>query len=113
MSRTITLDNDGNDITCMKVFDALSHPCNACDNKDCPNRETYDDKPQNQYAFIEYIVEAAHTAGWQEAKGLIEIENENELASFLLNIYYKWDGGEKTMSFTQFSTNEILKRYGK
>ena len=43
MSRTITLDCDGNDITCMKVFDALKYPCSACDNKDCPDRETYED----------------------------------------------------------------------
>ena len=41
MDRTITLDCDGNDITCMKVFDALAYPCSACDIKDCPDRETY------------------------------------------------------------------------
>jgi hypothetical protein len=43
MSRTITLDSNGNDITCMKVFGALAYPCNDCDIEDCPNRETYDD----------------------------------------------------------------------
>lgn len=43
MSRTITFDCDGNDITCMKVFDALAYPCNACDNKDCPDREVCED----------------------------------------------------------------------
>lgn len=43
MDRTITLDCDGNDITCMKVFDALAYPCSACDIEDCPDRETYDD----------------------------------------------------------------------
>lgn len=43
MDRTITLDCDGNDITCMKVFDALAYPCSACNIKDCPDRETYDD----------------------------------------------------------------------
>lgn len=67
----------------------------------------------NQYAFIQYIVEAAHTAGWQEARGLIEIENDDELTSFLLDIYYKWENGEQYRSFTEFSTNEILKRYSK
>ena len=43
MSRIISFDSDGNDITCMKEFDALADPCNACDNKDCPDRETYGD----------------------------------------------------------------------
>lgn len=43
MSRTITLDFDGNDITCMKIFDALAYPCSACDNEDYPDRETYEE----------------------------------------------------------------------
>lgn len=43
MSRIISLDSDGNDITCMKVFDALTCPCSACDIEDCPDRETYED----------------------------------------------------------------------
>ena len=47
MSRTITLDCDGNDITCMKVFDALAYPCDACDIEDCPDRETYEDLKQD------------------------------------------------------------------
>ena len=42
MSRTVSFDCDGNDITCMKVFDALKYPCSACDIEDCPDRETYD-----------------------------------------------------------------------
>ena len=44
MDRIITLDSDGNDITCMKVFDALVDPCGVCDIKDCPNRGTVDTK---------------------------------------------------------------------
>ena len=47
MDRTITLDCNGNDITCMKVFDALKYPCSACDIKDCPDRETYQDEKFN------------------------------------------------------------------
>lgn len=43
MDRIITFDCDGNDITCMKTFDALEYPCSACDNEDCEYRETYDD----------------------------------------------------------------------
>ena len=43
MSRIISFDSEGNDITCMKEFDALEYPCNACDNENCPDRETYDD----------------------------------------------------------------------
>ena len=49
MDRTITLDCYGNDITCMKVFDALKHPCSVCDNKDCSNRETYEDLKEDFY----------------------------------------------------------------
>ena len=43
MSRIISFDPEGNDITCMKEFDALAYPCSACDNDDCPDRETYED----------------------------------------------------------------------
>ena len=43
MDRVISFDSDGNDITCMKVYDALAYPCDACDIKDCPDRETYEE----------------------------------------------------------------------
>ena len=46
MSRIISFDSEGNDITCMKEFDALEYPCNACDNENCPDRETYWDKEE-------------------------------------------------------------------
>lgn len=62
---------------------------------------------------IHYIVEAAHTAGWQEATGLIEIENDEELTKFLLNIYNKWVYGGENKSFTEFSTYEIFNRFKK
>lgn len=39
MDRTIRFDSKGNDITCMKVFDALENPCDACNIEDCPDRE--------------------------------------------------------------------------
>lgn len=55
MDRTISFDCDGNDITCMKVFDALEYPCSACNNKDCPDRETYKDiKKDYQEVLCEY-----------------------------------------------------------
>lgn len=41
MSRSIQLDSDGNDITCMKEFDALQYPCRECDMEDCEEREKY------------------------------------------------------------------------
>lgn len=41
MSRLIQLDSDGNDITCMKNFDALKYPCGECDREDCDEREEY------------------------------------------------------------------------
>lgn len=41
MSRSIQLDSDGNDITCMKEFDALKYPCRECDKEDCNEREEY------------------------------------------------------------------------
>ena len=46
MSRIVSFDSEGNDITCMKEFDALAYPCNACDNEDCQDRETYWDKEE-------------------------------------------------------------------
>ena len=39
MSRSIQLDSDGNDITCMKEFDALKYPCDSCERTDCEERE--------------------------------------------------------------------------
>lgn len=42
MSRTIQLDSYGNDITCMKNFDALKYPCDECDRVDCKERENYE-----------------------------------------------------------------------
>lgn len=42
MSRTITYDSQGNDITCMKEFDALKYPCKECDRTDCEEREDYE-----------------------------------------------------------------------
>ena len=41
MSIKITYDSQGNDITCMKEFDALKYPCKECDRTDCDNREEY------------------------------------------------------------------------
>ena len=41
MSRMITYDSQGNDITCMKEFDALKYPCKECNRTDCDNREEY------------------------------------------------------------------------
>lgn len=43
MDRVISFDLDGNDITCMKVFDALEYPCSACNIEECPDREIYND----------------------------------------------------------------------
>lgn len=39
MSRLIQLDSNGNDITCMKEFNALKYPYESCDRKDCEERE--------------------------------------------------------------------------
>lgn len=44
MSRTITYDSQGRDITCMKEFDALKYPCLECDIEDCVERENYEDR---------------------------------------------------------------------
>lgn len=41
MSKTITYDSQGNDITCMKEFDALKYPCKECNIYDCEEREDY------------------------------------------------------------------------
>lgn len=42
MNRSIQLDSDGNDITCMKEFDALKYPCDSCAIADCEEREDYE-----------------------------------------------------------------------
>lgn len=39
MSRTIQLDINGNDITCVKEFDALKYPCEECSRQDCEERK--------------------------------------------------------------------------
>lgn len=43
MGRTITYDSQGNDITCMKEFDALKYPCKECDRTDCEEKEDYEE----------------------------------------------------------------------
>lgn len=43
MSRSIQLDSNGNDITCMKEFDVLRYPCDGCTREDCEEREEYHD----------------------------------------------------------------------
>lgn len=43
MGRLTQLDSDGNDITCMKEFDALRYPCKECDREDCDEREKYEE----------------------------------------------------------------------
>lgn len=35
---------DGEDIMCMKEFDALKYPCDECNRKDCEEREEYHKK---------------------------------------------------------------------
>lgn len=42
MSRTITYDSQGKDITCIREFDALKYPCQECDRTDCEEREDYE-----------------------------------------------------------------------
>ena len=50
MSRTITYDSQGNDITCMKEFDALKYPCRECDRTDCEERKSMrKPKVENKY----------------------------------------------------------------
>ena len=44
MSRLIQLDLNGNDITCMKEFDALKYPCDLCDRTDCEEREKHNNE---------------------------------------------------------------------
>ena len=43
MSRTITYDLNGKDITCMKEFNALKYPCKECDKEDCEERKDYEE----------------------------------------------------------------------
>ena len=42
MSRTITYDSQGRDVTCMKEYDALRYHCQECDREDCEEREDYE-----------------------------------------------------------------------
>lgn len=48
MSGSIQLDSDGNDITCMKEFDALKYPCREFDRENCDVREEYKKKMYSQ-----------------------------------------------------------------
>lgn len=48
MSRSIQLNSNGNDITCMKEFDALKYPCRECNREDCKEREEYNKKTYSQ-----------------------------------------------------------------
>lgn len=41
MSKTITYNSQGKDITCMKEFYALKYTCQECNREDCEIREDY------------------------------------------------------------------------
>ena len=42
MSKTITYDSQGRDITCMKEYSTLKYPCQECDREDCEERKDYE-----------------------------------------------------------------------
>ena len=44
MSRTITLDSQGNDITCAKEFDILKYPCDVCNRENCEEKRKYESR---------------------------------------------------------------------
>lgn len=58
MSRTITYDSQGNDITCMKEFDALKYPCKECNREcnrnDCEEKDKGEENNMNRVLTIEY-----------------------------------------------------------
>ena len=66
---------------------------------------------QNELTKIQAIVSAAHTAGWMECRDEIHIENDDELADFLIALYDEWDQGDKTQSWEEFSHDRIEKEY--
>lgn len=78
MSRSIQLDSDGNDITCMKNFDALKYPCRECDREDCDEREEYKKK---MYSQMNQSNEIVATGSWLIYSNLnyINGRNANEL----------------------------------
>ena len=77
MGRTVMLNCRGDDITCMKVFDALEHPCSECDVEDCTERETCgNDVRTNIYKEFEHKC---------NQKGLWEIfETQSQATYFLM-----------------------------
>lgn len=62
MNKTITFDSEGNDITCMKEFDALEYPCDCCIVNDCPDRETYGGAKEN---INDYKKDEVESDRWQ------------------------------------------------
>jgi hypothetical protein len=44
MSKTLTYDMNGKDITCMKQYDILLYPCDECEREDCEERDKYDSR---------------------------------------------------------------------
>ena len=78
MSRSIQLDSNGNDITCMKEFDVLKYPCKECDRQDCEEREIYEKKTYSQMNQSNEIVA---TGSWliYSSLGYINGRNANEL----------------------------------
>lgn len=46
MSKTFTYDSAGKNITCMREYDALLHPCDECDVENCEKMEEMRDEQQ-------------------------------------------------------------------
>jgi hypothetical protein len=62
---------------------------------------------------LEYIVAAAHTAGWLEAEGKICVENDDELARFLFDSYSNWkEDDNRSQDFEELIVDKLFKKYG-
>lgn len=59
---------------------------------------------------LQRLIEAAHTAGWMEAKGTIQIDNEDELTEFLLSLHNEWENNVDK-DFREFYAYKLLNHY--
>ena len=108
--------NDENYIK--KKHYVLKLECNGCGG--CPmSREAAGIKyspyaeisGMNIEVVLKEIIPVAHTAGFMEAKGQLDIESDIELINFIVNHFVKWHGTDRNIGFEEYICEKLIAKW--
>ena len=57
------------------------------------------------------IIPVTHSAGFMEAKGQLDIENDNELVDFIVEHFVKWSNTDKKVGFEEYICEKLLAKW--